>query len=1156
MTPECPAQIGIYRIEGVLGRGGCGVVYRARNPFGASTALKVASGGDGATRSALVREMEALGRLAHPGVIRIRERHVDVEPPHYAMELIEGPTLRRWAQRLRDGSPPQPRLAHAQAVVACMAQLCDTLEYVHAEGLVHRDLQPDNILMRDDRAPVLVDFGLASQTPGARHREILISEGEAAGQLPYLAPEVVRGEMTDGRADLYAIGCMLYELLLGRAPFVGRPHDVLSGHLNDPPPAPSSLQPGFPAPLEAIVLRLLGKDPAARFGYAAEAAAALRAWEATGTTPAQATQSPTPRRFLHRAGLIGRDDEMARLGQHLDRAAAGQGGIVALLGPSGVGKTRLLLELNRRASARGFAVLAGACSSATAASGDGGGAGVPLEPLREPLRAVADQCRERGIAETHRVYGAHGRLLGPFVPGLELLPGQAEHPVPACLPPDAHRQRIVEALADVFVAVAHDVPVLLLLDDLQWADDLSLAWLGYLARTQLPRRNRLLLVVAARDEASQVVLRDLLAEPAVTHEPIAPLGAPQVERLVQALVGGAHSNPFALTGLLALADGNPFFVTEYLQLAINNGIVPASMRQLMRLRLRHLSPRARGLAEILAVLGRDAPESVVAALLDDGGALDRVVLDELASWRVIEGHASGLRFAHDGLREAAYQEMEDARRSSLHRAAGQLLQARITSGGAPARLASVPQIARHYLAGGDLDRALDFFEQAATEALAIDSNREAASYLGEALAAAETTAVAPARRARWLRQLGTAQNALGLIDQSRTSFADALALLGHPFPTHPRGLLLGAARQIAARSWLLLRRRLGAGGPATTDPVLEEALHSHQGVGYLLSDGRSVLYNCAKMLTLAERANSPAMLTRAHATMGLAMGLLPWSDAAEHFFRRSRAAALLASDPESESWALLVEGYYGLGQGALSRARMALLAAESIARRTGEHRRREETLVLLCDTEILRWNPAAAIALCEQVLASARARGDRQTQLWALANQARTLLQLGESAAALECLAAASVLVESTVPSDKVLLEGLLGLAHLESGASDQALVHAQEASRRIGAAQTAIYYTTYGCWGAAETLLRLAGASAGAARSRLLVTASVCTRSLRQHARLHPVAWPRYWLVEGLRRRITGQRGADLAFERARLRAQRLALPFETALAARGADE
>jgi tetratricopeptide (TPR) repeat protein len=253
---------------------------------------------------------------------------------------------------------------------------------------VHRDLKLDNILVRPDGLPVIVDFGLSSQFAGRPSREKLEVRGAREGTLAYTAPEQLAGGLVDARADLYSLGCILHELLTGRLPSAGLPKDEFGPEPLEAAPIPPSQQvQGIPPELDALVLRLLAWRPQERIGHADLVAAAL---EKLGAADGLARAGPRPRAYLYRPSLAGREDQVRALDRLLVRLQAGTGGAVLIGGESGVGKTRLLIELAQQARGQKIDVLSGECLPDS---------GTPLQALRGPLRQLADRCREQGLPE-------------------------------------------------------------------------------------------------------------------------------------------------------------------------------------------------------------------------------------------------------------------------------------------------------------------------------------------------------------------------------------------------------------------------------------------------------------------------------------------------------------------------------------------------------------------------------------------------------------------------------------------------------------------------------------------------------------------------------------------------------------------------------------
>jgi tetratricopeptide (TPR) repeat protein len=830
-----PQTIGPYRTLRMLGRGGGGVVYHAEHlGTGLEVALKTVALPRQELLEGIRREIHTLARIRHPGVVRILEEGLEHGVPWYAMELVEGLTLRQHCRALASaeietqqerstpttlsmagkevGTEPQPgtqsrpsgdavpeapatepntgivsvtgllasrEMAAApagprrvavqrverpalpepalRAILRAMRRLCATLAYVHGEGLVHRDLKPGNVLVRPDGAPVLVDFGLVTRFAGPLSREALEVGSGPIGTVPYMAPEQVLGELLDARADLYALGCMLYELISGRPPFVGRtPGEVLDQHLEAQPVSLLELHPELPETLDALVLRLLRKRPEERLGHADDVAAAL---ERLGAEDGFAHEAPMPRAYLYRPRFTGRT-EVLELLDGLVRQLNVQGGALVLLGgESGVGKTRLAVEAAKEAQSRGLCVLLGECQPVSALSGAGAG-GAPLQPLRKLLQHVADRCREQGPTETESLLGQRGPVLALYEPALGALPGQAAREAPADLPAEAARLRLFSYLAETLSALGERQRLVLVLDDLQWADELTLSFLEHLLRTGRLRQMRVLVVGTYRAEELGDVLRRVLDCPGVHRVGL--------ERLDEAGVGTIVGDMLALDPppqlfarfLARQSEGNPFFVAEFLRTAVAERLLardelgqwqvaepgperaeaeavyaalplPGSIRELVGRRLEGLTPAARRVAEAAAVLGRE----VDAALLAEVGALEaaqrREAVQELLVRQVLEEPgAERLRFTHDKIREAAYERLDPEARCKLHRSAARAIETQF----AAQRDEHLAELGRHWEQAGEEERAKSCYLGAARRAAKRYAHAEAErlyqAYLG------------------------------------------------------------------------------------------------------------------------------------------------------------------------------------------------------------------------------------------------------------------------------------------------------------------------------------------------------------------------------------------------------------------------------------------
>ena len=258
-----------YELGPVLGQGGMAKVHRGLDrQLGRQVAIKVLAPPFDRDREFVERfqrEARAAAGLSHPNIVAVFDSGSDDGTHYIVTELVEGETL---ADRLRrDGPMPQ---AEAVAVAVDIAR---ALAAAHERGLIHRDIKPGNVMLLPDGRVKVVDFGIAR----AAGSDTLTNTGVVLGSTAYLSPEQASGQPVDERADLYALGCVLYEMLTGRVPFsADTPIATMYRHVNEDPPPPSTFAP-IPSELEDIVMRALEKDPKRRFASASELEAALLA---------------------------------------------------------------------------------------------------------------------------------------------------------------------------------------------------------------------------------------------------------------------------------------------------------------------------------------------------------------------------------------------------------------------------------------------------------------------------------------------------------------------------------------------------------------------------------------------------------------------------------------------------------------------------------------------------------------------------------------------------------------------------------------------------------------------------------------------------------------------------------------------------------------
>ncbi|MGB9299858.1 MAG: protein kinase, partial [Anaerolineae bacterium] len=357
---------GRYRLEAEIGRGGMAVVYRGHDKvLKRDVAVKVVSdaaalGSEG--RARLLHEAQWTARLNHPNIVSVYDTGEADGSPFIVMELVEG-------QSLHDRRPDS-----LEEIVAIARQVCAALEYAHAHDVVHRDLKPENVLLAVDGTAKLTDFGLARSVASR-----ITGEGTIMGTVFYLAPELALGHEFDGRADLYALGVMLYELTTGRLPFAADdPVAVISQHLHAPVVPPRAKRPDIPPALDALIVRLLSKAPEDRPASAVEVLRMLQEPNILDRDAIPAEELSVLER-IERGRMVGREQELQEARSLWSRALEGQGQVLLITGEPGIGKSRLVRELVTQAEVSGGQALVGFSYA------EGGG---PYGSFRQIIREV------------------------------------------------------------------------------------------------------------------------------------------------------------------------------------------------------------------------------------------------------------------------------------------------------------------------------------------------------------------------------------------------------------------------------------------------------------------------------------------------------------------------------------------------------------------------------------------------------------------------------------------------------------------------------------------------------------------------------------------------------------------------------------------------
>jgi tetratricopeptide (TPR) repeat protein len=658
-VPQVGTQIGAYQVIREIGRGGMATIMAVRHiETGEERAIKLMLPGvhNDEVISRFNLEYDTLVRLNHPGVLRVFETGDFEGIPYIVMELIAGIEVGAAVLQWRDLAPAE-RFARARRV---LIQVASTLEYVHEQGLVHRDVTPSNIMLLNDGHIRLMDFGVVKEL-GAD----LTTVGEVVGTAAYIAPEQITGARVDARTDLYSLGAVLYLMLTGKRPFSARTlAGYLDKHLHRPVRPPRALVPTVPEDLNSATVRLLAKIPGDRFGSASHLLHALNAKAASDDAMEATSWDP---------GVVGRASEIAQVREAVARLAAGEGGLMVIDAAYGMGRSALIDEAEKAAERFGLRSFSGRSRA-------------PDQRAFETYRAPFDGLVDDGSGPTALAVAFGKRLADD-----ETL----------------ERWRVFSAFSAL---MAEGGPKLLVLDDLDQSDSGSIEMTEYLVRNLVGEAKHPILVLVTCESGVGVDrLRRLMDESETGVCPerlqLGPLGLSAVEELLLSLVREDPRVQALCARIHKESEGVPFFVREMLRGLMDMGVIaraakgargriclslaeidgltlpiPRSIREAISDRLSGLKPQEKTLLGVLALARQEVDHDLlaIASQMDGDQVLagtDTLIEAGLVIERFV-GEAAHLELAQNRLKDVVVEGLSPAVIQEIHRRVGEALESR------------------------------------------------------------------------------------------------------------------------------------------------------------------------------------------------------------------------------------------------------------------------------------------------------------------------------------------------------------------------------------------------------------------------------------------------------------------------------------------------
>ena len=483
-----PETIAHYEIQELIGRGGMGAVFKAQDTrLGRTVALKVLTVVDlpeDELKERFLREARAGALLNHHGIVTIYEVGEDQGQHYIAMEYVQGSTLRKL---LRD---QPPSILEVIDIAMAVGQALST---AHGNGIIHRDIKSENIMITEEGVVKVMDFGLA-KIQGA---SMLTREGEIMGTAAYMSPQQATGEATDHRTDIFSLGVVMYELLTGQRPFTGDQEiAIIFSLLNEEPMGIRELNDQVPEALEQIVFKALRKEPQDRYQQVGQMVSDLEKVHQAMTVEGEvslaelelvaAEEVAVAEEREFQAQLVGREKELEAVKELLYRVTLGEGQTVLISGEAGIGKTRLVGELTKHAKTKKIRTLVGGCVHKMR--------GYPYQPFVE---AIQEYFQIKGVEGVQKLevflderapeLKAQSSVLKVFLN----LEGQEDAQV-------VNKEELLQTINRLIERVAMERPLILFVDDLQWADEDTLSLFHYTSRWI--RRAKVLLVGTYRPE--------------------------------------------------------------------------------------------------------------------------------------------------------------------------------------------------------------------------------------------------------------------------------------------------------------------------------------------------------------------------------------------------------------------------------------------------------------------------------------------------------------------------------------------------------------------------------------------------------------------------------------------------------------------------------
>lgn len=713
--------IGRYRIVEPLGFGGSGTVYKCVDPDnGCEVAIKMFAPPQSTSITAITqmldrfkKESQLLASLNHPNIVKMIDYGQVEGQPFIVLEFVNVCSKKSFTP---------------EETLDVLLQTTKALQFSHSKNIIHRDIKPENILVSDDGGKLSVklsDFGIAyvgDQTVR------MTRPGEFVGTFAYMSPEQIASEVPDATTDIYSLGLVAYEYITGKKVFDGQnPAQIISQIMMANPKPPSKIADNIPHSFDRIIMKMIRKDKFARFQTTSELLASLEELKQVGLGGMSETKDIIKTTLF--SPLVGRDDELLMLSRSLNDAMSGKMQFRFLLGPTGIGKTRLAQELSSMARAWGMKMLTINLINASIATPYG------------LVRLIAEQIWERNIPPEHAL-------------GLAALSPAIAYDLKISIPeirPSEIMGLISGAFSWLLANAASSIPLYLHIDDFQNCDNESAEIMTKIIEKQ--QNSKTLLVFTVNTDHLLADSKSLspieLAKKAGYSLTLGHLNDQNIKRMIEASLGYTDI-PEELTEFVSKESvGNPLMASEMLKAFLGAGIIeirddkvtikqeslalPDDLAMLQTMMIGNINAVAREILRIASIVGQSFSAELVSAVAEKSifdvlSAFEEGLNHQILRMKVTK-RGNIYSFSHERFRQSLEDTVDIQRKQIIHEKTAQTMQVLYSD----SFDAVLDEYIKHLLGGLDPSKAIPYLLKSANVGFNMFQDQEAIAKADKAI---------------------------------------------------------------------------------------------------------------------------------------------------------------------------------------------------------------------------------------------------------------------------------------------------------------------------------------------------------------------------------------------------------------------------------------